>query len=105
MWSKPRKLELPADYRSLDERLGRAAFRADTGTGILAVSPIRLESGSNPAGSGSPDAKQGEPGSGSSRPGAPRPKRIGFLFSASDEAELHALRTAFTAAFGRNRCT
>jgi hypothetical protein len=93
MWTKPRKLDIPETYRELDRRLGDHAFRSGTGTGILAVSPIAL----------------GPPDGGGSRkpkppvrlPGAARPKRIGFLFSADDEDALTRLQAGFTQALGR----
>ncbi len=81
-WSKPRKLDLPPDYGSLDERLGGDAFRPATGRGILAVSPIRFEAG--PSGN--------DP---------LRPKRVGFLLSADGEEDLLRLQSGFAKALGR----
>ncbi|MEO6095730.1 MAG: hypothetical protein ABIW76_08630 [Fibrobacteria bacterium] len=81
MWSKPRKLNLPAPftgYSDFEARLGAHAFDPDTRNGILAVSPLSI------------------PGSGI------RPKRVGFLFSADDEAGLARLQTAFAKALGRS---
>ncbi len=72
IWSKPRKLSLPDDYRALDQRLGRWAFDPVNKTGILPVSPL-----------------------------SPKPKRIGFLFSADGEEDLASMRQAFATALGR----
>ncbi|MDB5049769.1 MAG: hypothetical protein JWO30_2840 [Fibrobacteres bacterium] len=90
MWSKPRKLDLPGDYRSFDARLGAHAFRRDTGTGILAVSPLALEA---PGGTGPVAASKGQ---------ALRPKRVGILFSAEDEEGLARLQSGFSRAMGRS---
>lgn len=78
-WAKPRKLSLPATFEQLVERLGVHAFRPGRGTGILAVSPLRLE------------------------PPSPSlaPKRVSFALCAEDEAELETLRAAFEDALGR----
>jgi hypothetical protein len=84
-WSKPRKLRLPEDYRALDERLGQLAFKRETGTGILATSPICLGT-----------AVRRHAGD------AVRPKRVGFLFSADDAKGLDRLRGGFAAALGRD---
>lgn len=84
MWSKPRKLDLPAGYAEFDARLGGLAFDPATREGILAVSPLAY-------GNGSPS-----PGS-----ALVRPKRVGFLFSAGDDAGLEALQSGFSGAMGR----
>jgi hypothetical protein len=78
-WAKPRKLALPATFAELESRLGGHAFDAGSRTGILAVSPLRLE----------PPAP------------TPIPKRVSFALCAGDEAELESLRAAFQAALGR----
>lgn len=88
MWAKPRKLNLPEGYRDLDRRLGPHAFDKASGTGILAVSPLRLQGGT--AAPAKPD-----------RSLAAKPKRVGFLFSAEGEERLSALQSAFAAALGR----
>jgi hypothetical protein len=80
MWSKPRKLNLPAPftgYADFEARLGAHAFDPIARTGILAVSPLSI------------------PGS------AIRPKRVGFLFCADDEAGLAGLQAGFAQALGR----
>jgi hypothetical protein len=89
MWSKPRKLDLPADYQSFEARLGVHAFRRETGTGILAVSPLALDAG-------------GESGGEAVKSKAIRPKRVGFLFSADDEEGLARLQSGFARALGRS---
>lgn len=83
-WAKPRKLGLPSTYAELKARLGAADFSADTRSGILAVSPIRLEGPFRPEGDE-----------------ALRPKRVGFAFCARDEEELASLRRDFHGALGR----
>jgi hypothetical protein len=78
-WAKPRKLNLPSTYAELESRLGPHAYHPGRGTGILVVSPLRLE----------PSAP------------SPAPKRVGFALCAGDEAGLEALRVAFHEALGR----
>jgi hypothetical protein len=77
MWSKPRKLNLPSGYGEFDARLGGLAFDPSTREGILAVSPLSYGDG------------------------RVRPKRVGFLLSAGDDAGLEALQTGFSRALGR----
>ena len=84
MWAKPRKLKLPDDYRALDEKLGECAFQSRTGTGVLAVSPMRREPGRRSVSEGL------------------RPGRISFAFIAADENELAHLQSGFSRALGRN---
>jgi hypothetical protein len=81
MWTKPRKLALPADYRVLDAGLGNDAFDPASGLGILATSPLHRV-----------PASRGEPA---------RPKRVGFLFSADNEDGLARQQLAFASALGR----
>lgn len=81
IWTKPRKLQVPSTYSGLMKGLGALDFDPQTGTGILAVSPLHL----------------GTPGT-----GAVKPKRIGFLFSAREDEELARLRTGFQRALGRS---
>ncbi|MDB5103606.1 MAG: hypothetical protein JWP91_1295 [Fibrobacteres bacterium] len=83
MWTKPRKLDLPDGYGDLDARLGPDAFRSETGTGILAASPLIV------------------PVADSRKVPVQRPKRVGFLFSAVDEDGLAGLQAAFSRALGR----
>ncbi|MDQ3003710.1 MAG: hypothetical protein M3Y08_20930, partial [Fibrobacterota bacterium] len=90
IWAKPRKLDLPDSYLGLDERLGPHAFRRETGTGIMAVSPLSIVK--HGPGSGTIPGRVGKPGN------PARPKRIGFLFSADDEDGLARLQTGFTQA-------
>lgn len=91
MWTKPRKLDLPSGYAELDARLGALAFDPATREGILAVSPLAYEDGRK------------HPEDGRKRQGASRlrPKRVGFLLSAGDEAGLDALQAGFSRALGR----
>lgn len=83
-WTKPRKLNLPADYPALDAALGPNAFNASASRGILAVSPIKLKAGPR---RGPEDAQ--------------RPRRVGFALVAEDEADMARLREAFSRALGR----
>jgi len=77
-WHKPRKLRMPASYAELETLLGSMAFDAKKREGILAVSPLFREDGT--------DAK---------------PKRVGFALIAADATGLESLQSAFDLGLGR----
>lgn len=115
-WYKPKKLDLPSSYEELSERLGPSDFDPATGEGILATSPFWVthmlptagevaeargdaarahEEISGAQGGAAPGRGDLTAVGGSPAAGRLRPRRVGFLFSASTAEALEALRRDF----------